>query len=163
MGLPVSERVRPIRVVFVNWGGSDQNDIDVALRVVVTASEGAKQRDVYGSWLQVPRALAKLLEECVTEIRQYQNGACGQVLRNESYQDRGWCVVTLHDAELDKTRDDPSYVRERHAGEFGESAETEFLRGARKNGKDSTLRVGDDRLDGLAEVHAQSLLHTSHE
>ncbi len=50
------------------------------------------------------------------------------MLGNEPHDDRGWNVSSLDNAEFDESRNDPSDMRQRHAGKLTESTESEFSR-----------------------------------
>ncbi len=113
----VSQRVTESAQTGSSWSmesGSDHDHVDVAPRVVVTASEGAEQRDVRRRRIEVLSAFAELLEERVMQVAQHQDGPRSQVLDIEAHHHRGRHVAALHDAQGHEAGDDPGDVCERH-------------------------------------------------
>ena len=99
----------------------------------------------------------------MTKIGQGQDGPRCEVLSNESHEHRWGYLSSLHDAKLNQSRHDPGGVCNRDARELREGPEVQFMCGVCQGRKDSTLGVGDERLDGPCEVHLDILPYSAHE
>ena len=107
-GLPPGEGLGPTRIVVINGVWTDDDDVDVALRVVVAGSERPEQRDVHRRRIETPQALTQFIEKRTTQIGEREQGPRREVFAHQLHQNRRGHIAALHDSEFDESRHNPS-------------------------------------------------------
>ena len=162
-GSPGPDVLPPSHVVLVDRAWPDDDHVDVALAVGLTAGKGTEDDDAGRLALEVIHGRSHLDEYRLTRTRQRRDGPRCDVVGHESEQRRGRSFATLHDTKCDKHRHDAGGVRQAHPREPSDAAEVELGRGFSQDGEDAALGAGDQGLNRSHEVHGPSLPRAAHE
>jgi hypothetical protein len=146
-------RRRPLLVVLVDIVRTDDEQVDVAFGVGLTASERTERHDAQRRQQERGGQTAELLEHGVGSASQRQDRPRRHVILNESEQRRRWHLPPLEHAERDQAGQHARRLDQAPPGELSDGPQVQLGGGLGQHGKDATLRTRHDRLHRPHEVH----------